>query len=51
MKLGVRGEIVDEGIAYSTRVIRCQKGYQVLISFSVDESKESTGKVELQESI
>ena len=40
VKLGVRGEIVDGGVAYSTRVIRCQKGYQVLISFSVDEPKE-----------
>jgi hypothetical protein len=37
VKLGRRGELLDGGLAYSVRVIRSSKGYQVLISFELDE--------------
>jgi hypothetical protein len=37
VKLGKRGELLDGGLAYSVRVIRSSKGYQVLISFELDE--------------
>jgi IS605 OrfB family transposase len=37
VKLGRRGELIDGGLAYSVRVIRSSKGYQVLISFELDE--------------
>jgi IS605 OrfB family transposase len=37
VKLGRRGELIDGGLAYSVRVVRSSKGYQVLISFELDE--------------
>jgi hypothetical protein len=39
VKLGRRGELLEDdgGLAYSVRVIRSSKGYQVLISFELDE--------------
>ncbi len=46
-RLRRRGEIADGGLAYSVRVIRSnEKGYQVLISFELDEpTVEWTGRV------
>jgi hypothetical protein len=39
VKLGRRGELLEDdgGLAYSVRVMRSSKGYQVLISFELDE--------------
>ncbi len=39
VKLGRKegGELLDGGLAYSVRVIRSSKGYQVLLSFELDE--------------
>jgi hypothetical protein len=37
VKLGRRGELLDGGLAYSIRVVRSSTGYQVLISFELDE--------------
>lgn len=37
VKLGRRGELLEVGLAYSVRVIRSAKGYQVLVSFELEE--------------
>ncbi len=36
VKIGKRGEVTQGGLAYSIRVIRCEAGYQVLISFKLE---------------
>ncbi len=49
MKLGGRGELLEEGgggLAYSVRVVRSTKGYQVLVSFELRERiVECTGRI------
>ncbi len=46
VKLGGRGELLEGGLAYSVRVIRSANGYQVLVSFELDEPfVESTGRI------
>ncbi len=37
VKLGGRGEILKGGLPYSVRVIRSAKGYQILVSFEVEQ--------------
>ncbi len=37
VKLGGRGELRGGGLAYSVRVVRSAKGYQVLVSFELEE--------------
>lgn len=37
VRLDQHGALVGGGMAYSVRVIRCEEGYQVLISFELDE--------------
>lgn len=41
VKLGKNGELLEggEGLPYSVRVVRCSRGYQVLISFEVEEPR------------
>jgi len=37
MKLGRTGELLEGGLAYSVRAVRSENGYQVMISFELDE--------------
>ncbi|MDE1854309.1 MAG: hypothetical protein KGI38_11270 [Thaumarchaeota archaeon] len=46
VKLGVSGGLLEGGLAYSVRVVRSLKGYQVLVSFELDEpASEWTGRL------
>ncbi len=38
VKLGGRGELLEGGLPYSVRVVRSANGYQVLVSFELDEA-------------
>lgn len=39
VKLGRHGEVLKGGLAYSIRVIRSNRGYQILVSFELEENQ------------